>query len=127
MNLKLNGIDIEEVSLHSDVKSVRVLGVEVDPDLTWSEHIKTVASKLKSYIHGLRRIRFEVDLFARAFIMSTIQFAIEIWGSASKFHMLEKLQKQGIRLIKAKSCVIPQRNILKFYNATFGKIKLQDC
>ena len=45
--------------------------------------------------------------------MSTIQFSIEIWGSSSQFHLLEKLQKQGIRLIKAKKYVIHTSGLFK--------------
>ena len=111
LNLRLDGVPIEEISTKSQQKSVKLLGIEVDPWLTWSEHVQSLVSKLRSYLYGLRRIRYEVDEFVRlsyvkSYLMSSIQYGIEIWGGSSHFHLLEKIQKQAVRLIKAKAFVI---------------------
>ena len=109
---------IDEISPRVREKSYRLLGVHIDADLSWKEHIKQVAAKVKSFLYGMRRIRFEVDEHVRlsyfkAYIMSTIQFAIEIWGNSTSFNVLEKLQKQGVRMIKAKKFVIHTSPLFK--------------
>ena len=121
LEIRFNGILIDEVSSQSQKKSVKLLGIEIDPNLNWSEHINRLSSKIRSYLYGLRRIRYEVDehvrlAYFRAYIMSSMQYGIEIWGSSPKFHALEKLQKQGVRLLKAKKNVVHTSDLFKSFN-----------
>ena len=65
-NHKLNNLDSQpSINIgHDSIKQVRhsrVLGVEIDENLSWNKHIENVVKKVTSGIGAMRRIRDFVD------------------------------------------------------------------
>jgi hypothetical protein len=84
--------------------SVKFLGVLVDENLSWNDHINYLNNKLSSNIFALRMIsKLGNRLLTRAvyfgMIISHIQYSILLWGASSKQNLesIFKLQKKAIR------------------------------
>ena len=60
---KLNNLDSQpSVNIgHDSIKHSRVLGVEIDENLSWNKHFENVVKKVTSGIGAMRRIRDFVD------------------------------------------------------------------
>ena len=100
LNLKVNKCDIEQVVSH------KVLGIIIDQNLSWEEHINHLCkilsqnlfllSKLKHYLNS-----FCLKLFFNAHILSRINYSNTVWHKAADDHILkvESLYKRGIKMI----------------------------
>ena len=77
----MNGSDIECVTKH------KILGVAIDQNLTWNEHINEMTKQLSFLIGLLCRIRNYLSFnmkctFYNSFILSKIDYCANIWGGA---------------------------------------------
>jgi len=102
-NLK---IALGQISANSPEKSVRFLGVQIDPSLTYSSHIKNVTSKLSRSLFVIRSVKNFLDEKAlKAVYYSTFHchlvYCLPIWSSAaiSLLKPITLMQKKAIRLI----------------------------
>ena len=82
----------------------KVLGVIVDQDLTWNEHVQYVARRVSSYVALLRRIKQFLPIrvrriFFMAYIQSCYDFCLSVWGASCHITRIEKLQKLAIRVV----------------------------
>ena len=108
---KLNNLDSQaSVNIgHDSIKQVRhcrVLGVEIDENLSWNKHIKNVVKKVTSGIGAMRRIRDFIDRetlssIYNALICPHFDYCSEEWdtlgvGLSSR---LQKLQNIAARII----------------------------
>jgi hypothetical protein len=111
---KLNNLDSQpSVNIgHDSIKQVqhsrhsRVLGVEIDENLSWNKHIENVVKKVTSGIGAMRRIRDFVDRetlssIYNALIRPHFDYCSEVWdtlgvGLSSR---LQKLQNRAARII----------------------------
>ncbi|KAG8317540.1 hypothetical protein J6590_108323 [Homalodisca vitripennis] len=83
-------------------KQSKLLGIVIDGDLTWTDHINSLTKKLVSGIYAVRRIKWIGGLQAakttyHAVFESHIRYDISVWGGTSA-HNLSKillLQKKG--------------------------------
>jgi hypothetical protein len=93
----------------SDLKTesvVMFLGVKLDCELKFSEHVEYVASKITSGIYCLRKLRLWlprsklVEVY-QSLIQSHLLYAILVWGysTTSNVDRILKLQKMAIRII----------------------------
>ncbi|CAM1312392.1 Uncharacterised protein r2_g2279 [Pycnogonum litorale] len=88
------------------VKSVKFLGLTLDEDLNWKDHVKKLRSNLNKYIRLFYRIRsfMPMNLLRNlyfSYIHSHLTYANEVWGLASKttLRTLQIIQKKFIRII----------------------------
>ena len=84
----------------------KILGVYVDNNLTWSEHIKHLSRKITSSIWLLSKMKKFLSQghrvqFYKSYIQPHIDFCNIIWGSSSETNKLKifKLQKRACRVI----------------------------
>lgn len=83
-----------------------LLGIKVDPTLTWSAQIDKLCSAISSRIYLLSRIKQYLNLEARklfcnGYIMPLIDYCCTIWGNCSEDNLnrILKLQKRAARLV----------------------------
>ena len=88
------------------VKSHKILGLIIDNKLSWREHIFDLCANLSCLVGLLWRVRnylsYEMKcMFYNSFILSKIDYCLNIWGSSSKCYMecILKLQKRAARII----------------------------
>ena len=100
LNLKFNNEDLNMIS------NDKLLGVFVDNNLTWSEHIKHLTKKIASSTWLLSKIKRFLSRdhrvqFYKSYIQPHIDFCNIVWGSSSESikSRLFKLQKRVCRII----------------------------
>jgi hypothetical protein len=87
-------------------KSIRFLGLMIDPDLKYNEHCKKIRVKISSGLYFLRKARNFVNQTGMkslyySLVHSHLIYAIQVWSATnqSNINSLFKLQKQAIRLV----------------------------
>ena len=92
-------------ALHT-ITNDKILGVFVDNNLTWSEHVKHVTKKIASNIWLLSKIKAFLSKelrvqFYKSYIQPHIDFCNIVWGSTSEANKLKiyRLQKRACRVI----------------------------
>ena len=115
--LKINSKSISRVNKSKSV------GVMVDENLTWSEHINTIAKKVSSAIAGLRQIRPSVTFdtlvtIYKSLILPFFDYCDVLWTNANKggLDRLQKLQNRAARVITHASYDVRSRDLLKSLN-----------
>ena len=88
------------------LKFTKFLGVVVDENLNWKEHVNMLTKKVAKSVGLLYKARKSLngkDLLPiyYAYIYSYLTYALPIWGNSPKvtIHRLFKLQKRAIRVI----------------------------
>jgi hypothetical protein len=101
-NLYINGKRIQRV------ESTKFLGILLDSNLSWSEHIQYIKCKISKGIGILCKARkkFKLETLITiyySFIYPYLTYCIEIWGKASDRYIssIFKLQKRAIRIISS--------------------------
>ena len=92
------------------VKYIKYLGVTLDENFSWSQHITNLTSKLASSVGIISKLRYYVDTkiliqVYHALVASIIHYAITCWGSATKTSLnpIRVLQNRAIRFISRAS------------------------
>ena len=118
--LKMDDKTIEEVNSH------RLLGLNIDNNLSWSNHIFTLAKKISKKVFQLNRIKHFLDqhtrkLFFYAYIQPDIDYASTCWDLASKncLKPLQSVYRRSLKLILLRSSSLDinhykELNILPF-------------
>ena len=98
--LYINGKLIEEVESH------KLLGVIIDNNLSWSNHVTMICNNVSKKIYQLSKIKHFLNLHSRkiffhAYVESYINYASTIWDSASENIMkpLLSLHRRALRLV----------------------------
>ena len=85
--------------------SERLLGVQVDDKLSWSDHAANVAKSFASTLSLLWRMRFlpqkQWEDFYTKVILSSVTYGLTVWGSCNKTHLnnLEKLHARAGQIV----------------------------
>lgn len=125
------------------INEVKFLGVKIDSKLTWTSHIESVVSKLKSAAYAIKIIRQLSDIRAakavyHAYFHSLMTYGILAWGNASHSNRVFILQKRAIRFMlqigKLESCRhrFKELNIMTFtgeyifQNLLYAKLHTDD-
>ena len=71
------------------VRDVRFLGVIINESLSWSQHIKTVQSKMACYVGIMYKIKKYLPLKARlqihhSLVQSHVSYCSLVWGFSAK-------------------------------------------
>ena len=116
----INDLDIK--INHSQIvrkKSVKYLGVIVDENLKWQNHINYVASVVSRNIGVMGRAKFYLSshhllLLYNILILPYLNYCAAVWGSnyPTRIDKLIKLQKRAIRIIDKKRTFITPKNFL---------------
>ena len=88
--------------------SVKILGVEVDRELRFDEHVKHIAKKASHRVSALRRMAGFLDregrlLLYKAQIRPYLEYAALSWMSCASSHTrrLDSIQRRALRLVDA--------------------------
>ena len=102
INLNLN---FREESLKM-VSNDKILGVFVDDNLVWSDHVKHICKKISSDIWLLSKIKYFLSLehrvqFYKSYIQPHIDFCSIVWANSSESNKMKilKMQKHARRVI----------------------------
>jgi Reverse transcriptase (RNA-dependent DNA polymerase) len=84
--------------------STKFLGLTIDINLNWNEHIDAVNKKMASGCYLINRIRKicnleTAKLVYHAYVHSRISYGILLWGHSSKTRKLFTLQKRAIKYL----------------------------
>ena len=96
--ITLNDKQLQQVKQH------KVIGVDVDENLQWREHVIGVFKKVYQTLALFRRIKHVLPkwskiMFYNAYIMPHLDYCITVWGDWSDLNKLVKQQKQASRKI----------------------------
>lgn len=97
---------------------MKFLGVNLDPSLNWSYHIKSLQSKLQPLCCLFYRCSQHLPapillLFYNSFVNSLLSYCIEVWGNApAKYtNPIFINQKKLLRMIYKKDTFYPSKNL----------------
>ena len=86
--------------------STKCLGIIIDENLLWHDHVDSICKKVFAGLAVLRRIRPFIDdnslkLLYMSLVQSQMDYCCEIWGNRFNTHTerITKLQKRAARLI----------------------------
>ena len=132
-------VNIGDFSINIDgnvidrIDSFKYLGIEIDNNLSWKTHIKTLESDLSrasAFISKLRHyISFDcLKSFYFAKVYSKIQYAILAWGgvSESALHRLNILHNNIIRVMTLKNMPREIRLCTKTLFKSVNLLQLKD-
>ena len=77
--------------------NIKILGVTVDPGLSWSAHVSTVIKKCNGILVSLYRIRHyftptALKIIIQAYVFPHLTYCLCVWGGTAK-GQLERIQK----------------------------------
>ena len=97
---------LERVWKEGNEKSFKLVGIWVDEDLSWAEHIDKLGKKINSAIYGLSKSQRSLNatskkLLYSGLIHSHLVYGLPIWGFAKKYRTkrLQTKQKQALRKV----------------------------
>ena len=103
-HLTINNVKIERIT------NVKFLGVLIDDNLSWKNHVEYVSSKISKCIGVIYRIKNLIDsntlkLLYHAMIEPYLSYCIIVWGGANPttLYKLVTLQKRALRLLNRSS------------------------
>uniref|UniRef100_A0A1B6KI47 Reverse transcriptase domain-containing protein n=1 Tax=Graphocephala atropunctata TaxID=36148 RepID=A0A1B6KI47_9HEMI len=107
--LSLNAEKVQDLTLSlsskkEEICSLKFLGIFLQTDLKWENHIDNVAAKLAKGLFLLRSLKSSVtpDILLSiyyAYIQSHLSYGISLWGNSGYSKKVFILQKKAIRLI----------------------------
>ena len=116
-NLNLNNSIIKRES------AIKFLGIIIDENLTWTNHISTIENKISKNIGILYKAKFLLNQTCLkhiyfAFIHSYLNYVNIAWASTStnKLKKLFNNQKQASRIISNNNRYTPSRPLMKNHN-----------
>ena len=118
-SININGNEIEFVN------NFNFLGITIDSNITWKEHIRKVSQKISKVTAVMNKLKhflpwYILQTIYNSLIMPHLIYGINLWGSG--FRKLEKLQKRAIRIIMKTSYNAHTEPIFK----RLKLLKLQD-
>lgn len=107
--LKLNDTKTKHILFSLDkwaIKSepVKLLGIHLDTNLSWSPHVDYLCSKLASQVFVIRQLKscIPTHLLKSVYYSlfhSNLTYGIMLWGNSTSVHKVFVLQKTAIRII----------------------------
>ena len=94
-NIKIENIVIQRISSKTNDTSVKFLGVELDENLTWQQHILMTGKKINNGLFALNQVKHILPTQTLitiyfALIHSHLTYCLEIWGGSSHITKLNK-------------------------------------
>ena len=101
----LTAISIDNIQL-DNVSSFKLVGLNIDHDLSWKPHIQSLIPKLKLALYSLNQIKYSAPLKTKLLLynsifLSHVTFGLPIWGNTfqSCTKQIKILMKKAIRSI----------------------------
>lgn len=114
LDLLVDGTPIEKVSKQ------KLLGIIIDENLSWSQHIDYLCSTISTKISLLRQISTYVPqdiqkLFYHSYILPLLDYGSNTWGTTSNANIerLCKLQKRAARIILKAEYMTPSAHMFE--------------
>ena len=127
VHISIDGNIIERVN------SFKYLGIEIDSDLKWSTHIRSLESEISRTSAFICKLRHFVDFdclksFYFAKVYSKLQYAIVAWGGCcdSKLNRLNVLHNNVIRILTLKNMPSNIRLSTKTLFKSINMLQLKD-
>ena len=103
------------------VKSSKFLGIFLDDELNWKEHIKALLTKLKSKIGMLYKAKNMLSEHSKriiyfAQIQSHLTYGMAVWGSMLSGQQLKELQTFQNKCVKQIDLRMSLQDVYKNYN-----------
>lgn len=121
-------IKIEDYSVEQ-LTDTKFLGLIIDNNLSWDEHVKFVSKKLSSGLYALRRMKHYCNLTTLktiyfSLLQSHISYGIAIYGGTTKKNLdyVLKLQKKAIKVMLD----LAGNDSVKFYFKELGFLTVYD-
>ncbi len=94
-------INIDNINIDRD-KQFNFLGLTINENLTWTDHINKIANKISQNLGILNKLKYLLPIKVKtiiynSLILSHINFRILAWGY--KCDRITKLQKRAVRII----------------------------
>ena len=137
--IELGGEELHRVSEDTKEKSARLVGVELDEELSFKHHVANVKAKINRVNYILARSKNILPsdiriLIYNSLVRSVLEFASVLYGAARKgtISVLEKVQKKIVRNVKGASsrahtneifsefAILKVRDLVEFNQAVFG-------
>ena len=137
--IELGGEELHRVSEDTKEKSVRLVGVELDEELSFKHHVANVKAKINRVNYILARSKNILPsdiriLIYNSLVRSVLEFASVLYGAARKgtISVLEKVQKKIVRNVKGASsrahtneifsefAILKVSDLVEFNQAVFG-------
>ena len=86
INIVLNCVTLVQCGSNYQTKAIKFLGIMIDCNLDWGEHINYVGNKLRKIIFSLKQVKINfpyglrVQLFKSLF-MPHLEYGLETFGS----------------------------------------------
>ena len=105
-NCKVESPVILDSCIIKPEKVVKLLGITIDENLSFSIHTEEICKKAGRQLSALRRLSFYLDskaklAFFRAFILSHFQYRSVVWYhcSAPNARCMEKIQERAVKCV----------------------------
>ena len=103
-------IDSYNIVFNNDIieynQTQKILGVHIDDNLSWKNHVDYTCTKISRLIGLLNRLKYYVSkkvlvMFYNVHVIPIIDFCLNVWGHAADSHMhrLQVLQNRAGRII----------------------------
>ena len=101
--LTLNGTMIKRICKGSDEPAFKFLGLWIDEDLSWKEHVRKVTEKIRKLSFKVIQLKKfisknHVIMIYKGLVKPVLEYGIQIWGHALS-RELTKANKKIIRII----------------------------
>ena len=114
LNISMNSIPVDCVKNH------KLLGINIDNNLSYVKHVDSVCHSITSKTALLRRIKPYLSIqyrkmYYNAYILPVIDYCLTIWGNAPKVQLnrILKLQKSAARIILDKPYDSPSKPLFE--------------
>lgn len=83
---------------------VKLLGFNLDPALTWKDHVHSTCSKMAKGIYALKQLKpIASECYLKevyyAYVHSIMAYGIILWGNSTDNERILKMQKRAIRVL----------------------------
>ena len=83
---------------------IKFLGINLDENLSWKQHIDIISTKISKAIHVINRVKHILPMNALktlyySLVQSHLNYGLLIWGNSFSINKLVKLQKRALRVI----------------------------
>ena len=102
------------------VKIQKLLGIYIDENLSWNDHIIHISKSVSKKISLLRRLKKFLPIHARklfytSYIQPLLDYCCTVWGSCTQTNInnIIKLQKRAARIILDAPFLTPSADMFK--------------
>jgi hypothetical protein len=124
INITINGVNIKKVPY------CKYLGLIIESELKWNDHIDFVYNKLLKYVGIFYKLRSKLPIqclrnIYYAFVHPHLLFGIELYGNACASYLdrLTKLNNKLLRILQNKPLKFPVAELYQNYH-TFSLLSL---